>query len=508
MRLFALVGLLLIISLSAPAESATMGAMDEGAGGNLAVLSTSPAARSLANPRNATITVDFDRAINPTTVTPQTVMAFGKWSGPVLGTLALSNGDQRITLTPNEGFFAGEVVMVMLSEGLLAQDGSRLPDGGFHFDFWVASASGSLDFTVIDTLSVRSNPSVQVQSYGGFATDLNDDGWADLSIVNELSADIRTFLNRADGTGLFEDYLTPPAAVAFRASPSEPADFNGDGAVDVVVANIGDASVSILLGNGDGTFGPQQKITVGQSPRGIAVLDVDGDGDADVVNSNYDSNNLSILLNNGNGVFGPPTFFEGGGNGEWALGAADMDEDGRADLVVGTRDSQTMITLHNEGDGTFTVMHVQPAGRAWMLMLGDLNGDRHVDVSVVNSDQNNGGILFGDGAGALSPPTTYPTDPFALATDLGDIDGDGDLDWITSSFSGDWRLFLNDGNGLFNLFQEFPATAAASCALMVDIDNDRDLDLALIDELDDTVQLARQNGGELVERIYLPLVAK
>jgi hypothetical protein len=93
------------------------------------------------------------------------------------------------------------------------------------------------------------------------------------------------------------------------------------------------------------------------------------------------------------------------------------------------------------------------------------------------------------------PPDTYLTDPFPLATDLGDIDGDGDLDWITSSFSGDWFVYENTGQGLFALREELPSPSAASCALLADLDGDGDLDAALIDELADVVLIQHNDGA-------------
>ena len=245
--------------------------------------------------------------------------------------------------------------------------------------------------TQIDVLTTRTKPDQSSRAYGGVASDLNNDGWADLTIVNEVTADLRVFLNDADGAGLFADFLEPTFSVNTQASPSEQADFNHDGFADICVANIATASVSILLGNGDGTYGPQQQITVGVAPRGIAVLDADGDGDIDIVNTNATSSNLSILLNDGNGVFGSPSFFEGGGIREWALAATDMNDDGILDLVVGAQTSQTVIVNVGNGNATFTSMKPQSAGGGpWMLVLGDVNGDGVADVATANASQNNG----------------------------------------------------------------------------------------------------------------------
>ncbi len=465
--------------------------------GGLTVVSSSPDARSLTNSPTTTISVSFDRALNPATVTPASFMAFGKWSGPVSGTITFSDGNQTAILTPEDAFFTGEMVMVILSEQIQAEDGSFLPAGGYSFQFWIATQPGGMTFTVIDTLSTRTFPNQDTVAYGGVATDFNGDEWADITIVNELTADLRVFLNTANGTGLYNPFLQPTFPVGQQASPSEPADFNGDGFADIAVVNIMVDKVSILLGNGDGTFDPQQQVSVGTAPRGIAILDADGDGDADIVNTNSGgAGSLSLLLNNGSGVFGAPTNFEGGGTGEWGLAAADMNEDGRLDLIVGMHVSNQVTTLLNNGDGTFTQMATTPSGGSvWMLGTGDVNGDGHEDVHLANGFTNNGAILLGDGAGNLANPTTYTTDDLTLATDLGDIDGDGDLDWVTSSYSGDWRLFLNDGMGTFTFNREFASTSASSCALFVDFDNDGDLDLALIDEISDTVQLVRQNGN-------------
>lgn len=463
--------------------------------GALAVVGVDPPAHALTAVVASPIAIHFDQPVQPASVTADSFWAFGRWSGTAAGTYSFSNNDQTVTLHPEKPFFYGEQVMVILSHDLEAAAGTSLRAAGYSYQFWTAAMPADMSFALLASMSTRSHPSVSSRAYGGIATDLNNDGWTDLAIVNEDTADLRVFLNRADQSGRFLNFIQPTFPLNVRASPSESADFDRDGNADICVANINTGSVSILLGNGDGTFAPHQEVNVGAAPRGIAVLDADGDGDIDIVNTNFSSNNMSILFNDGNGVFGPPDFFEGGGTGEWALAAADMDDDGILDLIVGARTSQTIIVNTGNGDGTFTAATPQSAGGSvWMLVSGDLDGNGTEDVATANSLSNNGAILLGNGDGTLAAPVTHLTDPFPLATDLGDVDGDGDLDWVTSSFFGDWLLFANNGAGSFAFADEFPAPQAASCALLVDIDNDRDLDLVLIDELADVVQLMKNSG--------------
>ncbi|MEM7356044.1 MAG: FG-GAP-like repeat-containing protein [Acidobacteriota bacterium] len=452
----------------------------EAVAGELVVTSVSPARHSLAASPDAVLTIDFDRAVDPASIGPASFWAFGRWSGTVSGTYGFASGNTRVTLTPDRPFSAGESVMVFLSQDIEAADGAFLRSAGYSFQFWVR-ALASFELVELERLSTDS-PS---RPYGGIASDLNEDGYLDITTVNEDTDDLRVFLNAGDGSGDFQPFLQPTEATGNVPSPSEPTDFNRDGHVDVVTGNTQAASISILLGRGDGTFDPQQEIAVGSAVRGVAVLDVDGDGDVDVAAASPSAGEVTVLLNNGAGVFGSPSTF-GAGVSEWALAAGDMNDDGILDLVVGGQSSQRIYVYTGQGDGTFTLTDDQPSGGdVWMIVLGDVDGNGTEDVSAANSSANNGAILLGDGAGGLGAAQTHATDSFPLATDLGDLDGDGDLDWIVASFGGDWTLFTNDGDGTFTFDREFAAPAAASCSLMMDIDNDGDLDLALIDELAD-----------------------
>jgi hypothetical protein len=468
------------------------------AAAELTVLSVSPAPQSLATPVHASITVMFDRPVNSATLIPANVGVFGRWSGAKTGVFSVGGGGAAVSFDPDQPFSAGEQVMVVLSRSLQAVDGSFLRSAGYSFQFWTRAESAQRSFSAIDTMTTRTTPTISTRSYGGVGSDLNHDGWLDLTIVNEDSADLRVFLNRADGSGLYQDFIEPTFPVNDRASPNEPADFNRDGHTDIAVVNIDTNTVSILLGNGDGSFAPQQQVTVGGAPRGIALLDADGDGDIDIVNTNSSAaaaQSMSLLLNNGAGVFGVPAYFDSTVSNEWALAAADMNEDGILDLVIGCRSPQSVVVMRGNGNGTFSHVSTRAgAGLVWMLATGDVNADGHADAVTANSQSNTCGVLLGTGTGTLGAPALFATDPFPLATDLGDLDGDGDLDWVNSSYNGDWRVLINNGAGSFSFDQEIDAPQAASCAVPLDIDNDGDLDLALIDELADVVKLMKNSG--------------
>ncbi len=466
--------------------------------GTLTVVSTSPARHVGSAATSSALSVTFDRAVNPATVTAASFRAYGRWSGPVSGAFSFSNGNQTVTLTPMRSFSAGELVTVNLANTLTAQDGSPLRSAGYAWQFLTKAGVGSRSFEEIDVISV-SIAGETTRLYGGFAGDLDHDGWLDLVGVNEVSHDLRVLFNTDDGSGLFNPVFQPVTPIGVEASPNEPGDFDNDGEIDAVVVNSADNAISVVLGNGDGTFSPQVTYATGSAPHGVAVLDADGDADWDVVNTAYSTNNLRLRLNNGSGALGAPTTFDGGGDGEWPIAAGDMNNDGILDLVAGLANGQEVAVLLGNGNGTFAApVAVDAGGFTWMLALGDVDGDGNLDVSIANA-ASNGAILLGNGSGGLAPVTNYPTGGSMVASDLGDLDGDGDLDWLLSSFgAAKAYLFKNAGDGSFTFDQEFAAPQSGSCTIMLDFDNDTDLDFALFDELADTIQLFQNRGNPSV----------
>jgi len=464
----------------------------------LTVVATQPARHALTAPLATRIMIQFDRAVNPATVNSNSFWAFGRWTGTASGGYTFSNANKNVTLTSQRAFTAGDLVTVILANTLAAADGSPMRAAGYSYQFWTRARNAPMSFSLFDTFSNRTNPNDFNRIYGALGADLNRDGWLDLTTVNEVSEDVRVFLNSGDGTGSYDPFLTP-FPISFEASPNESADFNRDGKVDMCAAATSTSTVWILTGVGDGTWAPPgQEISVGEAPHGVAVLDVDGDGDQDIATANTNDDNVSLLLNNGSGVMGSHTTFEGGGDREYGIGAGDMDNDGIMDLVVGAQSTEEIIVHRGNGNGTFTSIFTQDAGGAvWMIALGDVNGDGNLDVSTPNGSSSDGSILLGNGAGGLSAPTVQPVASHVVATDLGDVDGDGDLDWMLSAFGESiWKLYENNGAGSFTFDQDFSASSNPSCAILLDIDNDRDLDLALTDEIDDLISLYKNSGTD------------
>jgi hypothetical protein len=459
----------------------------------LSIMSVSPVPQTTSAGVAGHIVVEFDSAVNVATVTPTSFRVFGKWTGVVQGQVLFENGGRRIRFIPSAPLFAGDWVTVSLAR-TIATPGGRSLSHGYAWNFWTRTLPGTLALQEIARIPIRRPGEPRIQSYGAYGGDFDGDGYTDIAIPNELSNDVRLFLN--DGAGMYSTFTVFPLPSGSVPSTNEGADFNGDGFVDLAVGNIGTDSVCVMLGDGQGGFTSLKNYRASQAIRGLTVLDFDGDGWTDIATANRVGNNISLLRNNGNGTFAAPVNLEAGGNQETAIVAADANGDGILDLFVGAYQSSQILLLLGDGNGGFTLSHaVTVTGRPWMIAAGDFNGDGHVDGVSANSSGNNLTLVFGNGQGQLSAPVTYPTGSFPLAIDVGDIDGDGDLDVMTSNYFGaSWTLYENNGSGVLVNPRTFPASSAGSCATLHDRDNDGDLDVTGIDELDDLLFLFVNTG--------------
>jgi hypothetical protein len=221
------------------------------------------------------------------------------------------------------------------------------------------------------------------------AVDLNKDGNWDLAVVNATSATLSVLLGNGDGT------FHPQVTYNTSAGPSSVAagDFNQDGNVDLVVTNFNNFSgntVSIFLGKGDGSFQTPSNAAVAQGPLSVVAADFNRDGILDLAvaagcgdgSSCGRPGSVSILIGNGNGTFQPKVDYNAG-SFPYTLVAGDFRSSGALDLAITDLDSGSLTFLWGQGNGTFPASSLfSTNGRPVGLITGDFNGDGKLDLAV------------------------------------------------------------------------------------------------------------------------------
>jgi hypothetical protein len=305
--------------------------------------------------------------------------------------------------------------------------------------------------------------------------DFNSNGTSDLAVVNPADGTVSVLLGNGDGT--FQ------AAVNYSVG-SQPTwvaagDFNGDGKVDLVVANAPN-SVSVLLGNGDGTFQAPVSYSVGSQPFSLAVGDFNGDGHLDLAVTNAGNNTVSVLLGNGDGTFQAAVSYNVGPE-PYSLAVGDFNGDGHPDLAVTNVGDNSVSVLLGAGDGTFSAGGTYSVGAApQSLAVGDFNGDGRLDLAVTNGGSTTVSVLLGNGDGTFQGPVSYGAGLQPLGVAVGDFNGDGHLDLAVAN-SGDntMSVLLGNGDGTFQAPVNFNAGAVPYSVVVGDFNGDGKSDLAV-----------------------------
>ncbi len=233
-------------------------------------------------------------------------------------------------------------------------------------------------------------------------------------------------------------------------------DFNKDGKLDVAVGNTGVASV--FLNRGSRSFASPVTYAVsagGQS--GIAVGDFNGDGNNDIVTAGSPTPTISILIGNGDGTFGSETEYAGACD-ETSVAAGDLNGDGADDIVAGCSSGGSAQVFINKKDGTFATRVDYTFVNGYHIKMGDMNGDGYNDI-VMTGTSNTISILMNNGDGTFAAQATYATPSTgSIGGSIGDLNGDGKLDVVSTAGSG-------SGNGSMSTFMNIPVNMLYTNAL-------------------------------------------
>jgi hypothetical protein len=300
--------------------------------------------------------------------------------------------------------------------------------------------------------------------------------------------------NGTGGGNWVRDFVVTPSSKLFDGTPNyvtggtrpqamAVSDVNGDGLVDVVVANNnGRGSIAVLLGNGTGGFAAPVTFSTGiYYPRSLAVADFNADGKCDVAVANSGDSTVAVLLGNGAGGFTSVATFACGGVAptQQALAVADFNGDGKMDVVVANGSSNTISVLFGDGSGRLGSVAQVPTGGsyAYSVAVGNFNGDSRSDIAVCNVNNSTLSVLLNNGNGGFSGGVVYTGSYGVYSVAVGDLDADGKNDLALGAGTGIGVLF-GDGSGGFANFRQIPGSGHVYSVLTGDFNGDNRIDVA------------------------------
>jgi VCBS repeat protein/Ser-Thr-rich glycosyl-phosphatidyl-inositol-anchored membrane family protein/FG-GAP repeat protein len=303
--------------------------------------------------------------------------------------------------------------------------------------------------------------------------------------------------------GAKTDFVTGinPSSVGIR-------DLNADGKPDLVVVNDGAGTVSVLLGNGDGTFGAKTDFTGGYGS--LAIADVNVDGKPDLVVAGYPTGGaVSVLLGNGDGSFEPPTYHSVSVYSDLSrvVAVGDLDGDHKPDVAVpgtchpfGCFGGGWVSVLLGKGHGSFGSPTIFPTyDNSESVAIADLNADGKLDLATGNwcHSECPGGsvsVLLGNGDGSFGAHTDYFTGAYYLpwSMAIGDVNADGKPDLVTTSAG--VAVLLGNGDGSFGVSTDFGAGGAPRSVAIGDLNADGKPDLTTANDNSNTVSVLLGNG--------------
>jgi len=322
---------------------------------------------------------------------------------------------------------------------------------------------------------------------GVVVADLNGDGRADLAVADGAAS---VLLGRGDGT--FQDAQSFPADVFAQSIAA--GDLNGDGKIDLVLGNSGSADVSVLLGNGDGTFQAHKDFAVGAKPYAVALADFSGDGKLDIAVACGGSQSAYVLLGRGDGTFTMdvqiPFSEQDFQLDVVSIAAGDLNGDGKADFVM--NNNTTVDVVLGNGDGSFKATQPIDRNDGGALAIGDVDGDGQVEI--LTSALFGAVLIKRNASGMFVPVLMVELGDTANSLAFADVNGDGKLDVVATNFFS-VAVRLGNGDGTFKPTQQFGGGNFAGSVVVRDLDGNGQPDFVISDSGGTRVQVILSSTG-------------
>lgn len=291
-------------------------------------------------------------------------------------------------------------------------------------------------------------------------------------------------------------YLYRTYSVGKNPTSIKQGDFNEDGFTDLITSNIRGNSLSLLFGNGDGSFQEQTMIPACQEPRNLAVADMNLDRHADVVVACSGDNQIAVFLGSGRGTLAITARYPVHRT-PVSIAVGDYNEDQLPDFVTALRNDKLQVFL-GMGTGKFRVGPLYEYGDTpTSVATADLNGDGHLDLAVTNGGpmSNAVSIWLGRGDGTFNDPTDYHTGKRPLSVSFADFNNDRIWDLlVVNGEMNTISVFLGNGDGTFQEEKDAGGDAGPIDGLAQDFNGDKIPDVAIVNIQSGSISLLFGKG--------------